>query len=33
MEIADRSGTRCEEYGKLEDAILRFVGDGKRLDW
>jgi tetratricopeptide (TPR) repeat protein len=33
MEIADRCGTNCEEYGKLEDAILSFVGDGKRLDW
>jgi tetratricopeptide (TPR) repeat protein len=33
MEIANRCGTSCEEYAKLEDAILIFVGDGKRLDW
>jgi hypothetical protein len=33
IEIADRCGRSCEEYSKLEDAILSFVGDGKRLDW
>jgi tetratricopeptide (TPR) repeat protein len=32
-EIAGRCGTDCEEYAKLEDAILSYAGDGKRLDW
>jgi tetratricopeptide (TPR) repeat protein len=33
IEIADRCGNDCEEYSKLEKAILTFVGDGKSLGW
>jgi tetratricopeptide (TPR) repeat protein len=33
LEIADRCGYDCEEYAKLEKAILTFVGDGKSLGW
>ena len=31
IEIADRCGNECEEYAKLEKAILAFVSDGKEL--
>ncbi|MGA7545076.1 MAG: tetratricopeptide repeat protein, partial [Methyloceanibacter sp.] len=34
MEIADRCGDSCEEYVKLEKAIVTFVtGDGKATSW
>ena len=33
IEIADRCGNECEEYAKLEKAILAFVSDGKASGW
>jgi tetratricopeptide (TPR) repeat protein len=34
MEIADRCGTSCEEYAKLETAIVAYVtGDSKAASW
>lgn len=33
IEIADRCGNECEEYSKLEKAILAFVSDGKSSGW
>jgi hypothetical protein len=34
MEIADRCRDSCEEYVKLENAIVTFVtGDGKATSW
>ena len=33
MEIADRCGDACEEYGKLEKAIVTYVTEGGSADW
>jgi tetratricopeptide (TPR) repeat protein len=33
MEIADRCGDACEEYAKLEKAIVTYVTEGGSADW
>jgi tetratricopeptide (TPR) repeat protein len=33
IEIADRCGDACEEYGKLEKAIVAFVSEGGSAGW
>jgi tetratricopeptide (TPR) repeat protein len=33
MEIAERCGDACEEYGKLEKAIVTYVTEGGSADW
>jgi len=32
-EIANRCAGSCEDYGKLEDAIVRYVTEGESGDW
>jgi tetratricopeptide (TPR) repeat protein len=33
MEIANRCAGSCEEYGKLEQAIVTYVTEGGSADW
>ena len=33
IEIADRCNGSCEEYGKLEQAIVTYVSEGGSADW